>query len=279
MRILLTGDYGHCEFRDAVAWLAERAELERTADLLQAAERVRSSPAAPRLIVVAQSRPGQFAPAEIERLYRAAPLARLAALLGSWCEGEARSGRPWPGVERIYWHQWQPRLAALLDAQGDNLPAAWRLPRTASAAERLLAGSASPPVAHRGVIGIVSLDAEGYAAFADACTVVGYATVWLNPRRPTLADGLDAVLFSGSSLDAGEAALLRQWSERLRPAPVIALLSFPRTDDVERCRAAGARSVLSKPLISEDLYRELERLLQSHRQSTADASAKSTSAA
>ena len=65
---------------------------------------------APHGIVLAQAYPGQFSPVAIDRLRNLAPLARLIAILGSWCEGEPRSGHPLPGVIRIYWHQAAERI-------------------------------------------------------------------------------------------------------------------------------------------------------------------------
>ena len=53
--------------------------------------------------------PGQFSCEAIDRIRTRAPLARLVGLLGSWCEGEVRSGQPWPGTIRIYAHQWPGR--------------------------------------------------------------------------------------------------------------------------------------------------------------------------
>ena len=47
----------------------------------------------------------------------------------------------------------------------------------------------------------------------------------------------------------------------MAPAPLIALLDFPRIEDVERARSAGAAAVLSKPLQLEDLFWHLERVV------------------
>lgn len=262
--VLLTGDVGHGDFRHVVAWLEGAARLEREADLSRAAERLVERPAegraAPRLIVVAQSRPGQFAPRQIERLHHAAPLARLTALLGSWCEGEARSGHPWPGVERLYWHEWRARMAPVLAGVGGA--AWWRLPRTATAAERLLA-QAGPTVSpvRRGLIGIRSASRVGYAALADACGAGGFAAVWLAPRQTVVVEGVDAVVWDGASGDEAEALALEQLLGRVPARAVVALLTFPRLDDHQRMQAAGAGAVLTKPLLSSDLLRELDRLL------------------
>ena len=59
----------------------------------------------PELIVLVQSRPGEFSAAEIDDLRRLAPLARVRRLLGTWCEGEARRR---PAAERLHEHLLAP---------------------------------------------------------------------------------------------------------------------------------------------------------------------------
>ena len=79
-------------------WLVgeiEHPDFAETVALVRDAASVGSLP--PELIVMAQSRPGVFSAQWIERLRRSAPLAGVVALLGTWCEGETRSGRPAPG--------------------------------------------------------------------------------------------------------------------------------------------------------------------------------------
>ncbi|MFM7073296.1 MAG: hypothetical protein ACKO38_16030, partial [Planctomycetota bacterium] len=52
----------------------------------------------PELIVGFQNRPGQWREEELHVLAGRWPLAVMVSLLGSWCEGEPRTGRPLPGV-------------------------------------------------------------------------------------------------------------------------------------------------------------------------------------
>jgi hypothetical protein len=269
MRVMLTGDFTHRDFRQAVAWLEAHAEVKTAHDWLQAAAHLERGESPPRLIVIAQSRPGQFNSSQVERLHRAAPLSRIVALLGSWCEGEARSGEPWPGVERVYWHQWPARMSSLLSSDGIAMPAEWHLPRTATAAERLLAtqlprADASP--VHRGLVAIRTPRQLDYAALADVCRNAGLASVWLAPHDARRIDGVDVLLWDGAAGDANEAASLRSLIASLcnssQPAiSTIALLSFPRSEDVDRIRTASACAVLSKPFLIGELHRELVRRL------------------
>ena len=52
---------------------------------------------------------------DVEQLRRRVPLAGMVSLLGSWCEGETRTGRPVKGVLRTYWYDfpnwWRRQLA------------------------------------------------------------------------------------------------------------------------------------------------------------------------
>ena len=128
LQVLFVGNRQHAEFRDVIRWLGDWADVKYAQDVT-AARQVFASQEAVRLIVVAQSRPGEFRAADIEQLHASAPLARLVSLLGGLCEGEARSGSPWPGVPRIYWHQWQARCESELLPLLEEQRSGWTLPR------------------------------------------------------------------------------------------------------------------------------------------------------
>src|SRR5262245_27178576 len=106
--VQICGDADYRDFGDAIALLRAEAKLNEAAG------------ACPELIVVAQSRPGTFALDRVVSLRQRAPLAGVVGLLGSWCEGETRTGRTWPGVERLYWYEfpaWWRRQMALRVAE------------------------------------------------------------------------------------------------------------------------------------------------------------------
>jgi hypothetical protein len=97
------------EFKEAKSLLTRTARLHAVDGLRDAAEYLERAATPPELIILAPARPGQFPCSEVGRLRSLAPLARFWGLLGVLCEGEARSGKPWPGVPRCYWHQFAPR--------------------------------------------------------------------------------------------------------------------------------------------------------------------------
>src|SRR3954467_5187193 len=90
--VCIYGDSEQSDFRDALATFRTDALVET------------NSSKASELIVVAQSRPDTVSHADFQVLQREAPLAGIVSLLGSWCEGETRTGKPWKGSHRVFWY-------------------------------------------------------------------------------------------------------------------------------------------------------------------------------
>lgn len=57
--------------------------------------------------VLCRAFPNEFSPADVERLRRSAPLAPIALVAGSLCEGENRTGDAFPGTRRFYPETWR----------------------------------------------------------------------------------------------------------------------------------------------------------------------------
>src|SRR2546423_11958268 len=90
--VRIVGEIEHLDFRDALATMRRDAVVEM------------NSSSSPELIVIAQSRPDMVSHAQFQRWQRDAPLAGVVSILGSWCEGETRTGKPWKGAHRVYWY-------------------------------------------------------------------------------------------------------------------------------------------------------------------------------
>ena len=158
----------------AADWIGDGPQFEQVADVDAATRLLIAGTSVPELIVLAESRPGARAAASIDALRRLAPLARIWRLLGSWCEGEARSGQPPSGCVSTYWHQWPARWAQDVARLRDGGSPAWALPVTLSPDERLLAAAETPIERRAGLIAIYARHAQTAAALSDACRLGGY---------------------------------------------------------------------------------------------------------
>lgn len=242
-RVLFTGDYRHPEFAAPRAFLAVAAEVDLREALVE--EPVGGS----ELIVLCQSRPGQFTQEQVERLHARAPLARLLAILGSWCEGEQRSGRPWHGVERVYWYDAVGRLRNLLNRDSHSPPS-----RTLAPAEQIEHSARRWPSADAGATAtIFALRRQDYEPLADVCRVLGLTPRW-DPNWQGQGAAPTLLLVAIDDLQASVsieslAPLARAWPGSQR----IALLNFPRCNEVQQLQQAGFHHVLGKPLLVADL--------------------------
>lgn len=218
---------------------------------------------APDVIVLAQSYPGEFTDKQIDDLRRDSPLARLVAVLGTWCEGEMRSGTPWSGAVRVYWHQWKPHCHSEMQRLLAGRESVWSLPPTAGDEERCLTIAArthergtSPrfqQAAGHGLVDIVTDQYDVFDLLAAACRDRDYEPRWLQTLDEPQADAPAVVVFDA----AGDANVELIRFRRLRlqkDAVVIVLADFPRIADCNRFLRAGATAVLSRPFFWDDLF-------------------------
>jgi DNA-binding NarL/FixJ family response regulator len=257
LSILVIGDQRQPEFSDALSRLARFGRIDAVRDPEHAAENLAADQIVPELIVIVQSYPGQYSAELLERLRRASPLSRILALLGSWCEGELRSGQPWPSVVRLYWHQWPARAERELSRLLRGECPSWGLPVTATDEERLLASQAGSSGSPPRFAAIISRQRTAYEWLAAACRQRGWATVWIKNLHGHHVQGVSAAVFDSASGDAGQLGEIREFARRFHPARLIVLADFPRIDDLRRMHTTGAAAVLAKPVLLEDLFWQL----------------------
>lgn len=266
---LLIGDMTRPEFREAAVGFADVDRVVDARDVREALDVVHKGDFAPDVIVVAQSRPGEIDAAAIDTLRRQVPLARVLMLLGSWCEGETRSGDPLPATTRWYWHQWLPRFLGETSPLAVDRSPLWCLPVTATEEERLLISERSKRRnAADGLVAIQAANFDMADLLAQACATAGYATVRLHPPGKALAAGVTAAIFDGVECRHEEVAALGRLADEINGAPIVALFDFPRWEDRRRALAAGATSVVGKPLLVADLIWRLE---EAHQRASASA--------
>ncbi|MCA9249239.1 MAG: hypothetical protein KDA42_19085 [Planctomycetales bacterium] len=258
---LLIGETRRAEFRDAAALLRTRTRLRRERTLEAAVDFVAAAREAPEIIVIAQSRPGEIDETQVETLRAAAPLARFVQLLGSWCEGETRSGHPWPAESRLFWHQFVPRMSDCFDQWERGECPEWGLPPAATQADQLVWARGETPDIEGALIAIHTRHFETYDTLADVFAGASWRSIWIHPQRAAGVSGATAGCFDGIGLEGDERNELRRFRGHLRAAPMVALFDFLRSDTRDLAREAGVDECLAKPYRVADLLACFRRLL------------------
>ena len=175
-------------------------------------------------------------------------------------EGEPRSGRPIAGLQRIYWHQW-PRLADQLERleTGGGSPLAW--PSTAGDDERILAANRTieNPIPDLRVV-IVARHRETAQSLADICLQAGWQSRWIQTIPTDAPLDADVILFDAINGSASEIDTVAKLHTVRPETSIIVLQGFPRTDDMDCWKAAGA-AVVSKPFMVAELTGWIEKLV------------------
>ena len=260
--VWIVGDWQCTDFSAALEWLNTQVQctcFDDAATLL--AETTSAAPHSnPYAVVLFQSRPGQLAAIDVERLHAAAPLARLIALVGPWCEGEMRSGRPWPGVERVPWNSWRSRLPRALCLSRPDDASVASLPRTASEVERIEKSVLEISRAERVVASalICTASQTTYQSVADALETLGVRSHWQYSLSAAVIPPVDLVVFDGWEQVLSNQELVTGGGPVL-PRRLL-LLDFPRAGDLGRAAELGMDAILAQPLLLADLSQELSGL-------------------
>jgi CheY-like chemotaxis protein len=258
--VLFVGDAERAEFREAAAQLAVQ-EARSVADIPAALELLNGSDFSPAVIVLAEvgSQPGSTD--DLAKLRRTVPLARLVRLADPWLEGESRTNRSLPVTLRAQWHQ-----------SVDQFP--WSLPATANQDDCLLATTddhttTSPlnptvdTVSAFGpstLIAICARDRETAQSLSCIFTAQRWKSLCLRTPPTETPLLVDAVVFDLAFGTDEELAQLTAMRSAVGAAPLIALLGFPRPEDIARLQSAGATAVISKPFLTADLIQQIEQL-------------------
>ncbi|NMC20668.1 MAG: hypothetical protein GYA33_09645 [Thermogutta sp.] len=272
IRVLLIGDTSWPEFRPCIRLLAaaDGVRLRRRASIVAAAD----APSEHDLVLILQRYPGEHRAGDLDRLRRRLPLARYVVILGSWCEGEVRSGEPLPGVLRYYWHQWLSSAEEQLRLLRAGKNRAWSLPPTATDEDLVLAEvqtvtaargrQAEKPDAGKDapLLLVVSRDYAVFEWLRAAAGLWGITVRWhrcgagLQPL-PARTAGVVIDVERDGELPPRHLGRFQPENGGEAPPPIVLLMGFPRWHDVNRYLRAGATAVLSKPCALRDLERIL----------------------
>jgi DNA-binding NarL/FixJ family response regulator len=260
-RVLFFGDRNHREFADPTAFLEGLFAVVYANGIAAACRRLYAQPVD--LIVAAACWPGERTHSEFEALRRAAPFAPILALLSAWCEGEERTGKPWPGALRLYAHQFIPRLIA--EVPRDSLDAckhafhSWSPPLTKTHEDRLLSKGRAKGLGEGIRVAIYAESRSAASALADALGSAGMAFVLLARETQLQLGEFDAIVWDCAAGLGAEAARIRACRMQAPGTPVILLLSFPRCEDYELAKDLGAAVIISKPFLVDDIVCALQR--------------------
>ncbi len=242
-RLVVTGDWNHEEFSDFFSPLEDDSiflSFEDAVEFLDKAEQPIAN------AIIASPRPGRFSQSQVEQICQVSPFTNFFALLGGWCEGETRTGFPWKGINRVYWHQQSFFRETLKEENDDTLPVS-RLPRTFSTADMTIWMSNRDQQVGAGLVGIIARDWDTYEGIAECCHLHGFSTHWLEDEKRISAKGFDAIV---CDIPFEIEALINQWGgyfSQNSHTPIVALASFPRRSCWKKLHQCGNVEVLSKP--------------------------------
>jgi CheY-like chemotaxis protein len=247
--ILVTGDYWNPDFKSFLTGF--------DAVTLVPIQKIATTEQSFDLVVIAQSEPGQFQLEVIEQLQMQFANTPLVAVMGSWCEGEQRTGQPWPGVPRIYWHQWKGRFESFIQQLKAEGITGWHAPRTSSVADRIF----STPKPHLDLsrqiksVGISAPSDEQFEMLRDVMQHFGWECHWVErcPAKPQSDQRFDVICVEADSLSKQLEARIGQLESEFPHAGLVVVLGFPRTEDVQRLLMLGVSQVVSKPFELSDL--------------------------
>lgn len=266
--VWVVGSRDDLEFQPLLDWLSETTEVRFATGRETTLPDSWLDPAhdGATWVVFVSARPDSVSRESVERWQRWFPLARFVVVLGSWCEGETRTGRPWPGVARVYWHQLLPRLVASIADEEDS-SAEWRLARTTTEAEQLdmtlahtprvvsKAPATLPPLRNE-LIAIWSPTTLGWETIADACQACGVRSArWDGTVQEIPAGARGVVIDMPRSMNATD-SIWQECAWRVLGIPALALVGFPRWEDRLALERLGV-SLLSKPWRLVDFHRHL----------------------
>lgn len=187
-------------------------------------------------VLLLQSRPNELPRDTPARLRTAQPDIQLLSVAGAWCEGELRTGSPWPDVERVYWRQ-------------------------------LLAAASHGERHDRRLTLVNARDYDSGRLWADVLEHVGHSSAWTRRgEAEPLVRGATLAIWDGDQLDGLEANQLAVFcaKRRLTATPVIAVFDFPRADMVQAAMHLGVSAVLSRPWKIEELSSTIDSVRPKH---------------
>jgi CheY-like chemotaxis protein len=216
----------------------------------------------PTLVVVADDRPGAISPALFEQLRCAAPLTPIVRLIGHWCEGEARTGKPWPGAVRVGVHQFVTRVGSEFERLRLHGANGWTPPFTRADEDRALNLRSLQLAEAPANVLVLAKNRETAATLCDALLSAGLFAEARWPAEAAMSPlSADLVIWDFPAGLGVSATDFARFTERTPQIPKIVIVGFPRGSDEKAAAALGATAVFSKPFLIDDLIWKLRECL------------------
>jgi len=262
-KILFTGDFWNTDFQSILS------KFEVPVTLVPFEKAKTLSDTNFDLVVIAQARRDQHSAAEVEELQSLFSNTPIIALLGSWCEGESRSGTPWPGVPRVYWHQWEGRYQKFADQLREFGITDWHSPKTSTVADRVVNSNKNDCSNQVSCVAISAWTYEKHAMVADAVNHFGWSGLWVERAvwNAETSSAVDAIVIEADAWSADLAKRIKWVRQQVPDAPMVLIASYPRQDQIKILEAAGISKVISKPFELDELKAAILEAVNSSQES------------
>lgn len=261
-KVLVTGDFWHSDFQSVLS----QFEVPVTLVPFEKAKTLAGSNF--NLVVIAQARRGQHSATEVQELQTLFSTTPIVALLGSWCEGETRSGIPWPGVPRVYWHQWEGRYQKFVSQLKHHNITDWHAARTSTIADQVVNSKASDDPDSIRCVAISAWTNQQHAMVADALNHFGWSNCWVERSvwNATTSAAVDAIVIEADSCSPDLANRVKWVRRQVTDSPIVLIVNYPRQDKLKDLKAAGICEVVSKPFELNSLKSAVLRAVESYQE-------------
>jgi hypothetical protein len=252
------GDRVWPDFAEPVQWLSKRARISFVPHIEAAVLMISGEQNPFDLLIVAERRPAEHTHRALDSLRSAAPLTPIVCLLGDYCQGQTRTGKPWPGAVRVYAHQFAARLGRRFERWEVQAETDWAPPFTTTEEDRLLGPSHAGEQSLRARVAVFADLRETASALGDLLRTAGCSVVYGD--EGLLGVEVDVTVWDCQADFAASKASFERLIERWPQIAKVVLLGFPRVADQVAAMACGAAAVLSKPFLIDDLLWQIKQL-------------------
>ena len=255
LHLLVSGDYWHEDFRDQLSQI-------KFPTTMVPLERLSSAPSQEYdLVVLAQSRRNEISASTVDEIRQSMPQVPIVVLLGTWCEGENRSGEPLEGVNNVLWHQWEKRFEKFCVQMNEGVSTDWHLPLTATVADQVRDFSPDPSHVKQlsgPNVGVSASHRSSFESIRDLLNLYSCEVSWIeSDKEKAKSEQFDAVCVDierGIEQQKNSISVLKSLFHNI---PTVVLLGFPRKQDVDGLAAFGITQIVSKPFTADELVMSL----------------------